>query len=56
MQHIVSISFLEILMNLIRIQNEQLLKIICEDEDIKYDTVKHLIPTAYEMKQQLSNL
>ena len=56
MKHTLSISFLEILMNLIRIQNEQLLKIICEDECIKYDAVKHLVPSAYEMKQTLLNI
>ncbi len=53
MNHKLSICFLEILMNLIRIQNEQLLKIICEDENIRYEAVKHLVPTAYEMKQLL---
>lgn len=49
----ISLSFLEILMNLIRIQNEQLIKIICEDHSIKFDTLKHLVPSAYEMKQKL---
>lgn len=53
MNHILSVSFLEILMNLIRIQNEQLLKIIAEEEDIKYETIKHLVPSAYEMKQKI---
>ncbi len=56
MNHVLSISFLEILMNLIRIQNEQLLKIISEDENIKYETLQHLVPSAYEMKQKIINM
>lgn len=56
MNHTLSISFLEILMNLIRIQNEQLLKIISEEEDIKYESIKHLVLTAYEMKQKLISM
>lgn len=53
MKYTISVSFLEVLLNLVRIQNEQLLKIICEDEGIKYESVKHLIPSAYELRKQL---
>jgi hypothetical protein len=34
-----------ILCNIIRDQNEQLLKIICEDRNIKFSKVKKLIPS-----------
>lgn len=50
MKYTLSISFIELLMNLLRSQNEQLLKIISKNEDIDYDTIKHLLPTHYEIK------
>jgi hypothetical protein len=49
----VQACLLEIILNLVRIQNEQLLKIICEDESIDYDDVKHIIPSAYELKKSI---
>jgi hypothetical protein len=47
---------LAIILNLVRIQNEQLLKIICEDEEIDYEDVKHLVPSAYEVKKAMAML
>lgn len=51
-----SICFLEILMQLIRIQNEQLIKIICKEEEIEYNDLKKVIPTPYELKEMLKKI
>lgn len=50
MKYTISISFIELLMNLVHSQNVQLLRIISKNEDIDYDTIKHLVPTHYEIK------
>lgn len=50
----ISISFLEILMNIIKVQNDQLLKIICEEEDIDIQVLKKLRMTTYKIKQGFS--
>lgn len=54
MNHILSLYFLDILMQLIRIQNEQLLNIISEDENIKIDSIKHLMISPYEIKKLIN--
>lgn len=56
MNYKLSSYFLEILTQLIRIQNEQILNIISENEDIKIESIKHLIPSAYEIKLLINNL
>jgi hypothetical protein len=56
MEYSIPSYFLEILTQLIRIQNEQMLTIISENEDIKIDSIKHLIPSAYEIKMLINNL
>lgn len=55
MDYKLPIYFLEIIMNLIKLQNEQLLKIICRDECLDYDILKHLVPSSYELKKSLTN-
>lgn len=43
-------------MNLIRVQNEQLLKIISKDEDIDFELIKHLLNTPFKIKQIVNDL
>lgn len=45
MNHNIPYNMLVIILNLVRKQNEQLLKIICKEECIDYEYVKHLIQT-----------
>ena len=45
-----------ILCNIIRDQNEQLLKIICEDKNIKFAKVKNLIPTSKKIIKYVEDL
>jgi hypothetical protein len=54
MNYELSAYFLDILMQLIRIQNEQLLNIISEDENIKLESIKHLIISPYEIKKLIT--
>ena len=49
-------DMLSIILNLVRIQNEQLLKIICEEEDLDYADMQSILPSAYELKTQLRGL
>jgi hypothetical protein len=51
-----SLYFLDIIIQLIRIQNDQLIKIISENENIDIDDIKHLIASPYEIKTLLNNL
>lgn len=53
--HQLSIYFLDIIMQLIRIQNEQLLRIISDNEEIELNDIKHLVPSPYEIKNMLTN-
>lgn len=55
-KYTISISYIEIIMNLIRIQNEQLLKIISNEEDIDYELLKHLLNTPLKIKQIVDDL
>jgi hypothetical protein len=56
MNYELSSYFLDILMQLIRIQNEQLLNIISEDENIKLDCIKHLMISPYEIKNLINKI
>lgn len=47
------IKFLEIIVNLVREQNEQLLSIISEEEHISKKELAIFIPTKFELKAQL---
>lgn len=49
-------KFLEIIINLVREQNEQLLTIIAENENVSKRSLAPLIPTKFELKQMLSNM
>lgn len=46
---------LKIILNIIRIQNEQLLKIISKNENIDYELLKNLIISPYELNKILEN-
>jgi hypothetical protein len=45
MDHHIPHNMIVIISNIVRKQNKQLLKIICKEEDIDYECVKHLIQT-----------
>ena len=49
----ISQDFLTIILNLVRIQNEQLLKIICENEELDFDELQDILPSAYDLKAQV---
>lgn len=44
MHYNLPVHFFKILMNIVRIQNEQLLQIICEEEEINIMKVKSVLP------------
>jgi hypothetical protein len=47
-------KFLEILVNLIREQNEQLLTIIAQEEDISQRILAQFLPLRYDLTKQLN--
>jgi hypothetical protein len=47
-------KFLEILVNIVREQNEQLLTIIAHEEDISQRTLAHFLPVRYDLTKQLN--
>lgn len=49
-------KFLEIIINLLRDQNEQLLCTISENENISKKQLAALIPTKFELKQMIQNM
>ena len=49
-------DFLTIILNLVRIQNEQLLKIICKEEDLDYPELAPILPTAYALKTEVRRI
>ena len=50
------LCFIDIIQSLVRLQNEQLLKIICKEENIEYEHLKHLVPSPYEIKNMISKM
>jgi predicted transcriptional regulator len=50
----INIKFLEILVNIVREQNMQLLKIIAEEENLDIRELVKLVPTNYQLKQNIS--
>lgn len=53
-QHKVSPSFVEVIMNLLRIQNEQLLDIISKQENVDKTKLNNLKLSAYDCKAMMS--
>lgn len=46
-------KFLEILVNLVREQNEQLLSAIAEDKEINKRHLQRFLPSKFELKEML---
>jgi hypothetical protein len=49
----IPITFLEMIVNLIRIQNEQLLNIIREEERLSIDALSSLVASPYDCKKMI---
>jgi hypothetical protein len=52
----INVKFIEILVNLVREQNMQLIQIIAEEEKLSYLELIKLIPSTYQLKKELANL
>jgi hypothetical protein len=52
----INVKFIEILVNLVREQNMQLIQIIAEEEKLNYLELIKLIPSTYQLKKELANL
>jgi hypothetical protein len=52
----INVKFIEILVNLVREQNMQLIKIIAEEEKLNYLELAKLVPSTYHLKKELANL
>jgi len=48
--------FIEIIVQLIRIQNQQLIQIICKNENIEIEDIQDLVPSAYEINKIFQSL
>lgn len=55
MNHKLADYILAIIVHLVRIQNEQLVKIICKDQCIKYELLQHLVISPYEIKKYMNS-
>jgi hypothetical protein len=52
----INVKFIEILVNLVREQNMQLIQIIANEEKLNYLELVKLIPSTYQLKKELGNL
>ena len=52
----INIKFIEILVNLVREQNLQLIQIIAEEEKLNYLELIKLVPSTYQLKKEMANL
>jgi predicted transcriptional regulator len=52
----INVKFIEILVNLVREQNMQLIQIIAEEEKLSYLELIKLVPSTYQLKKELANL
>jgi hypothetical protein len=52
----INVKFIEIIVNLVREQNMQLIQIIAEEEKLSYLELTKLIPSTYQLKKELANL
>jgi hypothetical protein len=52
----INVKFIEILVNLVREQNIQLIQIIAQEENLNYLDMIKLIPSTYQLKKELANL
>lgn len=52
----INVKFIEVLVNLVREQNMQLVQIIAEEEKLSYLELAKLIPSTYQLKKELANL
>lgn len=52
----INVKFLEILINIIREQNIQLLKIIAEEEKLDLRELIKLVPSNYQIKTNISKM
>lgn len=52
----INVKFIEILVNLVRDQNMQLIQIIANEEKLNYLELAKLIPSTYQLKKELGNL
>jgi hypothetical protein len=52
----INVKFLEILTNLVREQNMQLLQILCEEENLNYRELVKDIPSRFELKRMMDNM
>jgi predicted transcriptional regulator len=52
----INVKFIEVLTNLVREQNMQLIQIIAEEEKLSYLELAKLVPSTYQLKKELANL
>jgi predicted transcriptional regulator len=52
----INVKFIEVLVNLVREQNMQLIKIIAEEEKLSYLELAKLVPSTYQLKKEMANL
>lgn len=52
----INVKFLEILVNIVREQNMQMLKIIAEEENLDIRELIKLVPTNYQLKMNISKI
>ena len=52
----INVKFIEILVNLVREQNMQLIQIIAEEENLSYLELAKFVPSTYQLKKELANL
>ena len=52
----INIKFIEVLVNLVREQNMQLIQIIAEEEKLSYLELAKLVPSTYQLKKDMANL
>ena len=52
----INVKFIEVLVNLVREQNMQLIQIIAEEEKLNYLELIKLVPSIYQLKKEMANL
>lgn len=52
----INVKFIEVLVNLVREQNMQLIQIIAEEEKLNYLELLKLVPSIYQLKKELANM
>ncbi len=55
-KHDINVKFIEILTNLVREQNMQLIQIIAKEENLNYLELAKLIPSTYKLKKDIAEL